>query len=125
MGRYDFWDKFWEFELDLLTCRLELCATSTDWRDAPDKRGCKSRSRYVVFITYQVFEHGIFRSTSVVPSHTPLKYHGSVIQLYAKMSSLVRKTMRSGLERSFGHVVWSMTWKFYQMVKKLRLERKV
>jgi hypothetical protein len=73
-----------------------------------------------------MFEHGdFFRSTLVVPSHTPLRYPGSVIQLYAKMSFLDGKTMRTGLERSSGHVVWSMTWKFYQMVKKLRLERKV
>ena len=65
-----------------------------------------------------------FRSSWVVTSHTPLKYPGSVMQLYAKMSSLDSKTMRSGLERSYEHVVWSRTWKFYQMEKKLRLGRK-
>ena len=66
-----------------------------------------------------------FRSSWVVTSHTPPRYPGSVMQLYAKISFLDSKTMRSGLERSYEHVVWSRTWKFYQMEKKLRLERKV
>lgn len=76
-------------------------------------------------LCYSVFEHGVFRSPSVVPSHTPLKYPGSVMQRCAKMSFLDSRSMRSGLERLSGHVVWSMTWKFYRMEKRLRLERKV
>ena len=75
-----------------------------------------------------LFGHGVLhfgRSPSVVLSHTHLKYPGSVMQLCAKMSFLDSKTMRSGLERSSVLVIWSMTWKFYQTEKRLRLERKV
>ena len=122
--RYDFFGIFENLDSYLtISSRLELCATSTDWRDAPDKRRCKSLTLFM--LCYSLFEREIFRSPSVVPSHMPLKYPGSVMQLCARMFFLDRKTMSPGLERLSGHVVWSMIWKFYPMERRLRLERKV
>jgi ABC-type protease/lipase transport system fused ATPase/permease subunit len=41
--------------IGLLIIPLELCAASTDWRNAPDKRGCKSFDS--VMLCYGLFEH--------------------------------------------------------------------
>jgi hypothetical protein len=76
-------------------------------------------------LRYNLLEHGVSRSLSVVPSHMLLKHPGSVMRLCAKMSFLDSQKMRTGLERLFAHVVWSMTWQFCPMEKILRLERKV
>ena len=61
-------------------------------------RGDLSLDSVLLCYSLPVLEHGIFRSTLVVPSHMHLRFPGFVMRLCTKMSFSDSETMRSGIE---------------------------
>ena len=61
-------------------------------------KGDVSLDSVLLCYSLPVLEHGIFRSTLVVPSHMLLRFPGFIMRLCVKMSFSGSETMRSDIE---------------------------